>query len=106
MRRAIYFCTATAVAPQCDGTNPAWYARAYIAGNVSGHGPAISDYLNGLGTEAQAFAAPPVSTTDACIAAEQVRGNAGVRPLDMVDQRYLNMIPLISCVPPPSRSLR
>ena len=97
---AIYFCTATAVAPQCDGTNPAWYARAYIAGNVSGHGPAISDYLNGLGTEAQAFAAPPVSTTDACTAAQQVLASAGTSPRDAVDQSYLSQVKPVGCAAP------
>ena len=47
-----YFCNAKSVEPQCDGNDPTLYARAYIAGNVSGHGAAYTDYLNELGTDA------------------------------------------------------
>jgi pectate lyase len=58
-QRAIFMCHAGSKPPQCDGTRPQWYARAYIADNLSGHGPATSDYLNRLGTESTSFPAPP-----------------------------------------------
>ena len=96
-RRAIYFCHAKSVAPQCDGKDPTAYARAYIAGNVSGHGAAISTYLNSLGTESSPFPNAAVSTTDACTAAQQVVAKAGVRPLDSVDQQYLSTVTLVGC---------
>jgi hypothetical protein len=96
-KRAIYFCKSGSKPPQCDGTKPTWYARAYIKGNVSGHGGAISDYLNSLGTESQPFSAPTITMTDACTAAQQVLANAGVRPLDAVDQKYISMVSIAEC---------
>jgi Carbohydrate binding module (family 6) len=101
-KRAIYFCTAKSVEPQCSGNDPALYARAYIAGNVSGHGPTYTDYLNRLSSESGPFPAAKVTTTDACTAAQQVRATAGVRPLDSVDQTYLNKITLVGCTAPAS----
>jgi hypothetical protein len=101
-RRAIYMCHAGSNPPQCNGMNPKWFARAYIADNVSGHGPQITAYLNGLGTESRPFPAPPVEATDACTAAQQVLANAGVRPLDAVDERYLAQVSLVGC--PTTRS--
>jgi pectate lyase len=94
---AIYFCKAAATLYQCNGSDPRAYARAYIAGNVSGHGAGISAYLNGLGTEASPFPGAAVTTTDACTAARQVVAKAGVRPLDDVDQKYLSMVKLVGC---------
>jgi pectate lyase len=96
-RRAIFMCHQGSIPPQCDGTNPRWFGRAYIADNVSGHGPQITAYLNGLGTEASPFPAPPVETTEACTAAQQVLASAGVRPLDAVDQRYIGEVSLVGC---------
>lgn len=97
-KRAIYFCQPRSTAPQCDGpSNPDLWAQAYISGNISGHGPEITDYLNSLGTESTPFPAPPVTTRDACTAARQVLSDAGVRPLDAVDQGYLMSIQLPSC---------
>jgi hypothetical protein len=96
-KRAIYFCHAGSKPPQCDGTNPQWFARAYIADNTSGHGPEITTYLNSLGTEASPFPAPSIDTTDACTAAQQVLAHAGVRPLDAVDQRYIAQVFLVGC---------
>jgi hypothetical protein len=98
-------CHAGSKPPQCQASDAKMYARAYIDDNVSGHGPAISDYFNSLGTESKAFSAATVSTTDACTAAQQVRAEAGVRPLDAVDQKYINMVPLGSCIASVSRSL-
>ncbi|MGH8067442.1 MAG: hypothetical protein ACRERE_19855 [Candidatus Entotheonellia bacterium] len=96
-KRAIYFCHAGSKPPQCDGTNPQWFARAYIADNTSGHGPETTTYLNSLGTEASPFPAPSIDTTDACTAAQQVLAHAGVRPLDAVDQRYIVQVFLAGC---------
>ncbi|MGH8055840.1 MAG: hypothetical protein ACREOH_01190, partial [Candidatus Entotheonellia bacterium] len=100
-RRAIYFCHAGSTPPQCDASDPKLYARAYIAGNVSGHGPEITHYLNKLGTESAPFAVPSVETVPPCTAAEQVLAQAGVRPLDAIDQQYVSAITLPSC---PGRS--
>ncbi|HXH10130.1 MAG TPA: carbohydrate-binding protein [Alphaproteobacteria bacterium] len=100
-RRGLYVCTARSTAPQCDGTDPKLYARAYIAGNVSGYSPEVSAYLNSLGTESGPFPAAAVTTTEACTAAHQVLTTAGVRPLDAVDQRYLAEIELVGCATPP-----
>jgi pectate lyase len=96
-KRAIYFCEADSTSPQCDGTNSQWYAQAYIAGNVSGHGSEITAYLNSLGTESKPFSAASVSTSSACTAAKDVLAKAGVRPLDSVDQKYVNLVKLASC---------
>jgi pectate lyase len=104
-KRAIYLCHAQSRAPGCQTSDPKLYARAYVSGNVSGHGPAISDYLNSLGTDSQAFPAATVSTTDACTAAQQVRAKAGVHPLDSVDSNYIDLVATTSCVTSVSRSL-
>jgi hypothetical protein len=103
-KRAVYVCHAKSTAPQCDGKNPKLYGRAYIAGNVSGHGSTYTNYLNSLGTESYAFSAPSVTTTDACTAAQQVLVNAGMRPLDTFDQQYVSEVKLEGCAttPPPS----
>jgi pectate lyase len=104
-KRAIYLCHAKSKYPGCQTSDPKLYARAYVNGNVSGHGPAISDYLNSLGTETKAFPAAAVSTTDACTAAQQVRAKAGMHPLDSVDSTYIGLVALTSCVTSVSRSL-
>ncbi len=101
-RRGLYVCTARSTAPQCEGTDPTLYARAYVAGNVSGAGPEVTTYLNSLGTESGPFPAAAVTTTEACTAAHQVLTTAGVRPLDAVDQRYLAEIELVGCATAPS----
>jgi hypothetical protein len=105
-RRAIYMCHAGSKPPQCDGTNPKRFARAYIAANVSGHGPDITAYLNSLGSESSPFPAIPVETMDACTAAHQVLANAGVRPLDAVDQHYITQVSLPGCTPTPAPTRR
>lgn len=86
-RQAIIVCTG-----KCDG-NSASVAKAYVSGNYSADG--IN--LNAKGTEKAPFPAPPVDTTDACIATSQVLSDAGVKPRDVVDQRYLAAILLPSC---------
>lgn len=75
-------------------------ARAFTAGNVSGQG----SVLDGVGTEPLPFPAPKIGDEDAaCAAAERVRAEAGVRPLDTVDQQYLAGVVLSGCdgSPPP-----
>jgi pectate lyase len=104
-KRAIYFCEERSVSPQCT-PQPEMVARAYIAGNMSGAGAGVSDYLNDLGTEAVPFQAPFVWATDACTAARAVVASSGVRPLDAVDSSYLAGITLACAgtpapVPPP-----
>lgn len=96
-RRAIYICHARSQSPNCQTSNSSLYARAYIRGNVSGHGPAITDYLNSLGTESSPFSAQSVSTSDACTAAQQVLNSAGLRPLDSVDKALLSLVSLAPC---------
>lgn len=104
-KRAIYICKQGSTSPQCQTSDSKMYARAYVSGNVSGHGASISDYLNSLGTDSKAFSAPSVSTSDACTAADQVLDNAGTRPLDSVDSKYVGMVSITSCATSLSRSL-
>jgi hypothetical protein len=76
--------------------------RAYVAGNVSADG--VTAQINAQGTQSTPFAAPLVDTQDACTAGLQVLAQAGVRPLDSVDQTYLAKVnPSATCggtVPP------
>jgi pectate lyase len=96
-KRAIYLCHAGSKTSQCDGTDPKLHARAYIAGNVSGHGHTISSYLNSLGTEAGPFSAPTLTSSTACTAAQQVLSSAGAQPRDRIDQQYLGQVSLGGC---------
>jgi pectate lyase len=97
-KRAIFFCHEGSVKPQCEGkSNDACCARAYIAGNISGAGKEVTDYLNSLGTESLPFPMPPITTTDACVGAHRVLQSGGVRPLDDMDQKYFSLISLPSC---------
>jgi pectate lyase len=52
--------------------------------------------VDSQGNKPQPFLASPVGTTDACTAAQQVVAQAGVRPLDAIDQQYLSTIALPS----------
>ncbi|MFQ5842275.1 MAG: PKD domain-containing protein, partial [Thermodesulfobacteriota bacterium] len=70
------------------------FSRAYVAGNVSGDG---FSSINDEGNESIPFPAPFVDTTDACTAAQMVLADAGVRPLDFVDQQILSDISLPGC---------
>lgn len=78
---------------ECDGGNPASAATAYVSGNFSGEG--IN--LDGEGTETTPFPAPPVDTTDACTAAQQVLAHAGVPVRDSTELQYLGSISLSAC---------
>lgn len=64
--------------------------QAYAQGNFS---PTIVN-IDGQGNTAVPFPAAAVTTTDACTAAQQVVDQAGVRPLDAVDQQYISAITL------------
>jgi hypothetical protein len=88
----------------CGSGDPLRNARGYTKGNVSAHG--ID--LNAVGLEREPFPAPPVDVTDACLAARQVLAQAGVRPLDWIDERYVAGITLQGCPPssPTSRYTR
>jgi pectate lyase len=68
-------------------------ARAYVRGNQSADGRA----LDGIGNEANPFPSMPVDTEGACAAARRVLAEAGVRPLDSVDQEHLARIPVPAC---------
>jgi hypothetical protein len=68
-------------------------ARAWVADNLTAGGVDV----NGEGTEAAPFPAPPVTTTDACTAAREVLADAGVRPLDALDQSSVSRVPLTRC---------
>ena len=67
--------------------------RAHTAGNRSGNGSNV----NGSGTERAEFAAVPVTTTDACRAAYEVREDAGARGgnwgLDTLDSGHVAQMP-------------
>jgi hypothetical protein len=64
--------------------------QAYAQGNFS---PTIAN-IDGQGNVATPFPAVAITTTDACTAAHQVVDQAGVRPLDAVDQGYIDGITL------------
>ena len=86
--------TLTVCKGDCNGGDPASFARAYVAGNLSGD--ALST-LNNEGNETVPFPAPLVDTQDACTAANLVLANTGVRPLDSIDQEYLSRITIPLC---------
>jgi pectate lyase len=67
--------------------------RAHVSGNLSANGAP----LNGVSNMTSPLPSAPVTTQDACVAAQQVLAGAGVRPLDSVDQQYLAAIAVPSC---------
>ena len=82
----------------CDGGVPASFARAYVSGNIDPEDLGFD--INSLGNEAVPFDAPTVATQDACTAAQLVIADAGVRPLDSIDQQYVSRISLGGCASP------
>ncbi len=76
--------------------DPLRYAQAYVDGNFSMDGLGVT--INAQGNAVTPFAAPPVDTEDACTAARKVLSDSGVRPLDFLDQQYLSLISLSTCV--------
>ncbi len=67
-------------------------ARVYTSGNYSAD--KLERDINKVGNEKSPFPAPPVDTQDACTAARAVLAGAGVRPLDVIDQKFLSAISL------------
>lgn len=67
----------------------------YASGNFSADPPAFA--INGVGAADRAFAADPIATDDTCVGGHRVVAGAGVRPLDALDQQYMNSIRLPSC---------
>ncbi len=88
-RQAIIVCT-----DNCPEEPPS-LTRVHASGNVSANAPGFS--INWVSTDPEPFAAPSVTTTDACLAARRVLGDAGVRPLDGVDKANLAGIVLPWC---------
>jgi len=80
---------------RCGTNDPASAAKVYAKGNVS----ADRVDLDVRGNMNHPFPASVVDTQDACKAALQVLSGAGVRPLDLIDQRYLSMLSLPLCSP-------
>ena len=74
--------------------------QVYAEANYSLNGASIDK----KGNEGTPFAAPVIDTTDACTAALQVQAQAGVRPLDAIDQQYLSMITLPAMPCPEDKS--
>jgi len=66
--------------------------QVYAESNFSLNGADVDSQ----GNKTQAFTAAAVDTTDACTAAQQVVDQAGVRPLDAIDLRYISAITLPS----------
>jgi len=66
--------------------------QVYAQGNYSLNGVNVDS----RGNKPNPFGASSVETTDACTAAQQVAAQAGVRPLDAIDQQYLSVIALPS----------
>ena len=74
---------------------PPSLTRAHVSSNVSADAPAFA--INWTATDSTPFPAPRVATEDACLAARRVLGEAGVRPLDGVDEANLAGIVLPWC---------
>lgn len=87
--------TLTVCKGECNGGDPASFARAYVNGNFSADNLRFD--INAEGNELNAFPAPLVDTQGACTAANLVLADAGVRPLDLIDQQYLSTITIPSC---------
>jgi hypothetical protein len=86
--------------PKCLFGDPRGHARGFVQGNVDGDG--LTAHINGQGTEGTPFAAPALTTTDACTAAREVLAGAGVRPLDALDAGLVAAVTLPGC--PPDRA--
>jgi hypothetical protein len=67
----------------------------YTSGNVSGDDSSVS--LNSRGNVASPFAAAPVNTESACVAARAVLASAGASPRDAIDDAHVGRISLPGC---------
>jgi pectate lyase len=65
--------------------------QVYAEANYSLNGARVDSQ----GNKRRPFLATLVDTTDACTAAQQVVAQAGVRPLDAIDQQYLSAVMLM-----------
>lgn len=92
--RAVMVCGAV-----CGGVD-GWPGHAWISGNVGLGGIVIPP-----STEAGPFAAPPLTTQDACTAAVAVAVDAGARPRDVTDAAFVAQVQLAGCAGAPSSSL-
>ena len=81
----------------CGRGEKASRAWSYVFGNLSGD--ALDTDINAAGNQENPFPAPAVDTQDACSAAHQLLAGVGVRPLDLIDQRYLSLVSLPRCSP-------
>lgn len=73
-------------------------ARAWVQGNRAADGGA----LDSAGTESLPFDAPPVGGADACTSARAALDGAGARPLDGLDEGWLDTVDLDGhCAAPP-----
>ena len=66
--------------------------QAYVTGNVSGNGVALT-----RSDVDSPFPATAVSTDPTCTAASKVLAQAGARPLDAIDQALISAVSLASC---------
>jgi hypothetical protein len=71
--------------------------KVFASGNFSLNGADV----NALSNRSAPFPAAPVTITDACTAAQQIVAQAGVRPLDAIDQECLSQIPPLPSTPCP-----
>jgi hypothetical protein len=67
-------------------------AQAYTSGNISGNGVSVN-----RGNVSAPFAAADVTTEPTCTAAMRVLQEAGVRPLDAIDQDIVSRVSLATC---------
>jgi hypothetical protein len=75
-------------------------AFAHVQGNVSGDSIKVDINTNPQyikNNQATPFAAPPVTTTDACTAAQQVLAGSGVFPRDDLDEDLVGRVNLGPC---------
>ena len=92
-------CTGVEVKPkhtrECSGGDVRHRARVYLRGNFSAD--ELTRDINAAGSEASPFPAPSSPMQNACAAAHDSLARAGVRPLDLIDQRLLSLISLPLC---------
>jgi pectate lyase len=81
---------------ECEGGS-ASAARAWVDGNVGWESAHAG--INAHGTESEPFPAPAVATEPACAAAARILAEAGVHPLDAIDQAHVGTVQTSMCRP-------